>query len=636
MAIHLSRILFLIGLTFAQVQATNHPLNVVFILADDLGWKDLGCTGSEHFKTPNIDALAKGGMRFTQGYAGSCVCSPTRASIVTGKYPARLDLTTWLGGGGGAPAVGSLPLEEFTIAEAFKAGGYATGMVGKWHLGPEKYWPKQQGFDVAIGPPHTGSPAGGYYLPNRIQLPGAKQGDYLTDRLGEEGAKFIRDHHDEPFFLYQAFHSVHTPIQGRPDLVASEEARRKSVDGAWNTKYSAMVKSLDAAVGRIVSELRKHQILDRTVIVFTSDNGGFSHSRGKRNGITDNSPLRRGKGWNYEGGNRVPWIICAPGTVPAGTTCDQPVISTDFYPTLLELADLPARPTQHVDGVSLAAQLRDPKTPLKRKTLYWHFPHHSPQGGPPSGAMREGNWKLIEFFRDGKNRVELYDLAADMSEKTNLSVTQPDRAAALHEKLRTWQKSVAAKLPPPGGNPPNRAGKPKSPSASRTIIPVGKVTNTKKFPGFASLENVQIKSLADGTFELTAKGTGTALRKIKPTGSLDHTIQITPRDGHPANGFLAFGPTKDDADLIKVGVFVSGKTLSIFEGAYPAKLKTQERLVVAPGEPVTIRIQYSVETGTVLASSGKIVARHKLINSISDISYLGYQVIRTHSTFSNQ
>lgn len=313
---HHCRILILAVLSATLVQAADRPLNVVFILADDLGWKDLGCTGSEHFETPNIDALAQGGMRFTQGYAGSCVCSPTRASIVTGKYPARLDLTTWLGGGGGAAAVGFLSLKEFTIAEAFKAGGYATGMVGKWHLGSEKYWPQQQGFDIAIGPPHTGSPAGGYYLPNRIRLPGAKKGDYLTDRLGEEGAKFIRDHREQPFFLYQAFHSVHTPIQGRPDLVASEEVRRESADGNWNTKYSAMIKSLDAAVGRIVDELRKHQLLDRTVIVFTSDNGGFSHSRGKRNNITDNSPLRRGKGWNYEGGNRVPWIVYAPGITP--------------------------------------------------------------------------------------------------------------------------------------------------------------------------------------------------------------------------------------------------------------------------------------------------------------------------------
>ena len=611
-------------------------MNVVFILADDLGWKDLGCTGSEHFETPNIDALARGGMRFTQGYAGSCVCSPTRASIVTGKYPARLDLTTWLGGGGGAPAVGHLPLAEFTIAEAFHAGGYATGMVGKWHLGPEKYWPQQQGFDVAIGPPHTGSPAGGYYLPNRIQLAGAKKGDYLTDRLGDEGAKFIREHHDRPFFLYQAFHSVHTPIQGRPDLVALEEARRKKVDGGWNTKYSAMIWSLDAAVGRIVAELRQHNLLDRTIIVFTSDNGGFSHSRGQRNGITDNSPLRRGKGWNYEGGNRVPWIVHAPGLVPAGTTCGRPVISTDFYPTLLDLTGLPAQPQQHVDGVSFAAQLRDPQTPLERDPLYWHFPHHSPQGGPPSGAVREGDWKLIEFFQDGENRLELYDLRADMGETTDLTIKQPQRAAALHGKLRAWRKSVDAKLPPPGGNPPNRAGKAEPVASGRKIIPLGNVTNTKQFPGFASLENVEIRSTTDGTFELAAKGSGTALRKIEPTRSLDLTIQITPRNGHPANGFLAFGPTAKDADLIKCGVFVSGKTLSVFEGPYPSRAKTEERLVVTPGKPVTIRIQYSPATATVTATSGKIVVRHQLGKPLPAINYVGYQVIRTRSSFSDQ
>ena len=272
---------------------------------------------------------------------------------------------------------------------------------------------------------------------------------------------------------------------------------------------------------------------------------------------------------------------------------------------------------------------------MKRDALYWHFPHHSPQGGPPSGAVREGNWKLIEFFQDGENRVELYDLAADTSEKTDQSATQPQKTAALHQKLRAWQKSVDAKMPPPGGNPPNRARNPTAPSTGKKITPLGKVTITKKFAGY-ELENVEFLSKADIVFELASKGIGTALRKVDPTQTLDYTIEINPRNGHPANGFFAFGPTTKDADLIKCGVFVSGKTLSIFEGIYPAKTKTQERLILEPGKPVTIRVQKSAETGTVTATNGKIVVRHKLSQPLPSINYLGYQVIRTRSSFSDQ
>jgi len=431
--------------------------NVVFIIADDLGWRDLGCTGSTHFLTPNIDALAATGMRFTRGYAASSVCSPTRASVVTGKYPARLDLTSWLGGGGGAEAVGHLPLEEFTIAEAFKEAGYATGMVGKWHLGPRAYFPKKQGFDVAIGPPHTGSPAGGYFLPNKIQLPGAKKGDYLTDRLAEEGAKFIKRsaNNEPPFFLYQAFHSVHTPIQGRADLVAEERKRIKAAGKKWNAIYGAMIRSLDAAVGTLVTALRESGQLERTIIVFTSDNGGFSHSRGRVINISDNRPLRRGKGWSYEGGHRVPWIVSIPGRVEPGSVCDHPVVSTDFYPTLLELAGLPARSEQHVDGISFAALLDDPQAKLERDTIYWHFPHFSPQGGPPSGAILEEPWKLVETFTTGK--IELFHLGRDMAEKKDLAASEPEQAKRLHDKLKAWRKEMDAKMLPEGGNPPPHA-----------------------------------------------------------------------------------------------------------------------------------------------------------------------------------
>ncbi len=420
--------------------------NVIVIMADDLGWKDLGCYGSKVFQTPNLDRLADDGMRFTSAYAASCVCSPTRASLMTGKYPARLDLTIWLGGRGGAAAVDHLSLEETTLAESLSKAGYLTAMVGKWHLGGKSYWPKEHGFDIAIGEPHGGSPAGGYHLPNRIRLPGAKQGDYLTDRLTEEAVKLIDEHHDRPFFLYQSYHSVHTPIQGRPDLVKKHADRSRRDELSFNAQYAAMIESLDAGVGRIMDRLRQHELLERTVVIFTSDNGGFSHSRGKKNTVTDNRPLRFGKGYCYEGGHRVPWIVHYPPVVRGGTSSDVPVVTTDLYPTILQLTGLDPLPKQHRDGVDLSPLLAGSATTLNRDAIYWHYPHNSPQGGTPSGAIRMGDWKLVEFFNDG--RRELYDLRNDVGELNDLTNEMPDKAQQLHRRLRAWRKEVAAKLPP--------------------------------------------------------------------------------------------------------------------------------------------------------------------------------------------
>ena len=249
----LALLLFLCGSSVSGFAAeqTQRP-NIIVILADDLGWKDPSCYGSRVFDTPNLDRMAERGMRFTSAYAASCVCSPTRASLMTGKYPARLDLTVWLGGRGGAPAVDHLSLDETTIAEALQTAGYVTAMVGKWHLGDRPYWPKQHGFDIAIGEPHGGSPAGGYYLPNGIKLPDTGKGDYLTDRLTDEAVKIIEDNHDRPFFLYQSYHSVHTPIQGRPDLVEKHRQRSQRDDSSFNVQYAAMIESLDTGVGRIM------------------------------------------------------------------------------------------------------------------------------------------------------------------------------------------------------------------------------------------------------------------------------------------------------------------------------------------------------------------------------------------------
>ena len=425
-------------------QVVEKP-NIIFILADDLGWADLQCYGDKRFRSPQLARLAKEGMLFTDAYAASPVCSPTRSSIMTGKYPARNNLTLWIGGKGGAPAVQQMALEECTIAEALKEAGYATGMVGKWHLGNQKFFPKEQGFDVAIGPPHAGTPPGGYYLPNKIKLPGAKKGEYLTDRLTDEGLKYIEDNKEGPFFLYQSYHSVHTPIAGRRDLVKKHQDRAKAEGININPHYAAMIESLDTGVGRILDKLDELKIADRTIVIFFSDNGGFSHARGKKNDVTDNAPLRMGKGYLYEGGIREPLLIRFPGLVKPGTVCKQPVVSTDFYPTLLELAGVPAKPEQHADGLSLAPILKDPDSKLDRDAIYFHYPHDSPQGGKPSGAVRAGQWKLVEHF--GNGQLELFNLGDDTGETKDLSKEKPQILESLHTKLKEWRKSVDAQMP---------------------------------------------------------------------------------------------------------------------------------------------------------------------------------------------
>jgi len=427
-------------------RSSDHP-NIVLILADDLGWADLACYGHKFHETPNLDRLASQGMRFTDAYAASCVCSPTRSSIMTGKYPARNDLTIWLGGRGGAPAADHLGLEEITIAEALKEQGYATAHVGKWHLGGEPYYPQHQGFDINIGGTQAGSPAGGYFLPNQMKLEDMKPGTYLTDRLTDECLRVIETNRDRPFFVYMAYHTVHTPIQGRQDLV--EHYRQKLEPGdSYNPVYAAMVHCLDENVGRIMDKLDEAGVAERTLVLFFSDNGGFAYSGGKKNNVTTNDPLRMGKGYCYEGGHREPMIVRYPPLVPAGSVCRTPVISTDFYPTILDLIGAPPKPQQHIDGISILPVFKSPDAQLPRTTLYWHYPHKSPQGGTPSGAIRDGDWKLIEWFGDG--HIELYHLADDLGERKNLAESNPDKAEQLRDKLQAWRRSVDAKLPPAG------------------------------------------------------------------------------------------------------------------------------------------------------------------------------------------
>jgi arylsulfatase A-like enzyme len=444
--------------------------NFLFFLIDDMGWKDLGCFGSPFYETPNIDKLAAQGMRFTSAYAACPVCSPTRASIMTGKYPARLGITDWIG----APQKPTpyreyLPLEEITIAEALKEAGYATGYVGKWHLATSdanraRYYPDRQGFDVNIGGDNSGSPPTYFYPYARgkrsleTMPPGGKEGEYLTDRLTEESLKFIEANRDRPFLLYLAHYAVHTPLESKQDLAEKYRVKAAKLPqspsplpayGPYKTRqvqnhgvYAGMVQSVDESVGRVLRKLEELGLEQNTILIFMSDNGGLSTVA--REGPTCNLPLRAGKGWLYEGGIREPMIVKWPGVVKAGSECHEPVVSTDFYPTMLEMAGLSPKPGQHLDGLSLVPLLRQIGT-LERKAIYWHYPHYHGSGNRPSGAIRAGDYKLIEWYEDGQ--VELYNLKDDIGERHDLAGTMPEKAAELRQTLHAWRSEVGAKMP---------------------------------------------------------------------------------------------------------------------------------------------------------------------------------------------
>ncbi|MBN2414854.1 sulfatase [bacterium] len=449
--------------------------NVVFFLIDDMGWTDLACYGSRYYETPHIDRLAREGMRFTDAYAACPVCSPTRASILSGKYPARVGITDWIPGDDpknrkllGAEDRHELPLDEVTLAEAFHGAGYATGFFGKWHLGGKGFYPEDQGFDVNVAGHWAGHPASYFYPYKNTQerwdvpgLEGGETGEYLTDRLTDESLAFIEANRDQPFMLYLSHYAVHTPVQSKMDLMekyrkklggmAPQEGAETVTEGPSRAKqkqdnpaYAGMVESVDESVGRIADKLEELGLTERTVIVFMSDNGGLSTVRGNWNPPTSNVLLRAGKGWLYEGGIREPMIVKWPGVTEPGSVCAEPVISTDFYPTLLEAAGLPLRPHQHEDGVSLVPLLKQ-RAGLKREALYWHYPHYHSSGMTPGGAMRAGDYKLIEWFETGE--VELYNLKDDVSEKHDLAADMPAKAQELLGMLRSWRKETGAKMP---------------------------------------------------------------------------------------------------------------------------------------------------------------------------------------------
>ena len=453
--------------------------NILFILCDDLGWKDLGCYGSTFYETPNLDRLAAGGMRFTSAYASCPVCSPTRASVMTGKYPATVGITQYIGGHRvGAlcdvPYFHTLPDSEYTLPMALKErAGYQTWHVGKWHLGSYYGWPERRGFEVNIGGCELGAPRRvGYFAPwnNTFpNLPDGPDGEYLTDRLTDESVRLIRNRErGRPFFLNYWPYAVHTPIEAPARLV--EKYRRKAreleldqvnpfVPGETekitrrtiqsDPVYAAMIENLDANIGRLIDVLEEEGILEDTLIIFTSDNGGLSTAEGSP---TCNAPLAEGKGWMYEGGTREPLIAHCPGLVPAGTVSDVVTTTPDFYPTFLEVAGIPLIPTQHVDAVSILPALGgDPA--FDRGPVFWHYPHYSNQGGKPGCAVREGDWKLIEFFEDG--RFELYNLREDVSEEFDLAADQPEVRERLAGLLAGWRESVHALIPQRNPHWPN-------------------------------------------------------------------------------------------------------------------------------------------------------------------------------------
>jgi arylsulfatase A len=455
-----SLVALLLLLGTVAVQAAAKP-NVILILIDDLGRNDLGCYGSKFYRTPNLDRMAREGMLFTDAYAACPVCSPTRAAIMTGKYPARLHLTDWLPGRPDRPDQilnrpiinQQLALQEETIAEALKRAGYVTGHIGKWHLGGVGFEPQKQGFDVNIAGDVTGTPLS-YFAPFKGKgrdgkerfMPGledSKPGEYLTDRLTTEAEKFLEANKARPFFLYLAHNDVHTPIRAKEAYVQHYPVISDKPGQQTNRVYAAKVESMDESVGRVLKKLDDLKLSENTLVLFTSDNGGLSVIEGPNTPSTINSPLREGKGYLYEGGVRVSLLARWPGVLKAGSTNATPVASYDFFPTIAELCGAPASGASKQDGVSFAPLLKGSGT-LAPRALYWHYPHYSNQGGMPGAAIREGEWKLIEFYENG--RWELYNVAKNPAETTNLIEKEPAIAARLGRKLDDWRIATGAQM----------------------------------------------------------------------------------------------------------------------------------------------------------------------------------------------
>ena len=459
----------------------KRPPNIILIVADDFGWRDTARYGSTFYETPRLDRLAREGTVFTDAYASCPVCSPSRASLMTGKAPPRVGITDWIDAGNhihpargvliDAPYLKGLPAGEVTVAEALRQGGYQTWHIGKWHLGGPGHLPEDYGFDVNVGGCEWGSPGRGYFAPWHIpNLPGndVPPGTHLTDHLADRAIALIRGRDPaRPFFLNFCAYDVHTPLQGKPELVRKygEKAKRLHLDQApavvecepfpcehkrhlkvrrrivqSHPVYAAMVETMDTNIGRMLDELGRQGLAGETLVIYTSDNGGLATSEGSP---TSNLPLAEGKGWMNEGGIRVPFIVRWPGVVRPDSVCRACCTSTDVYPTLLEAAGLPLRPEQHVDGRSLVPALAGDAA-WERGPLYWHYPHYGNQGGTPAAAVRDGDWKLIRWYED--ERVELYNLAGDIGECRDCAAGQPERVRVLRRLLDDWLQAVGARF----------------------------------------------------------------------------------------------------------------------------------------------------------------------------------------------
>lgn len=442
---------------------TTKP-NILLILADDLGYSDLHCYGNNVVETPNLDQIASEGVRFTNAYASSPVCSPTRAALLTGKNPATLNLTDWIPGHqankGPRPSEKfivpefhqQLPLDEITLAEMLKEAGYSTASIGKWHLGGEGFLPADQGFGLNIAGNHHGRPPS-YYYPYTSEKAGFEitpleiHGDslYLTDRLTSEAMDFIGGHKESPFFLYLPYYIVHTPVEGRPDLVKKYEQKNLSLANdsiIRNPHFMAMIECLDENVGRLMNCLKENNLEQNTLVIFLSDNGGLLTGKGKNMRTSWNYPLRGGKGMLYEGGIRVPAIVRWTDKIKPNRISDELFISTDIFPTIAEFAGIVQE--HSIEGISFVPHLLRNK-PINRETLYWHYPHY--HRGMPGSAIREGNYKLIKFYES--ETFELYDLSSDIGEKINLAAKMPEKVSELNDKIEKWKMEEGAKMPTP-------------------------------------------------------------------------------------------------------------------------------------------------------------------------------------------
>lgn len=470
-----------------QTGKEEQPPHIIFILADDLGWTDLGCYGSTFYETPNIDRLAGEGMRFTDAYAACPVSSPTRACYQTGKYPARLGMTDYLMGRYHHPErkkemdkvcpvlppalVPNLPLTEKTVGAAFRENGYTTIHVGKWHCAQDSlYFPHRHGYDINVAGCSKGSPGkAGYFSPyDNPYLPDGAEGEYLTDRLTDEAIRLIEENKGKPFFLNLHYYQVHLPLQAKEDKIKYFEKKARLLgldktsvynrDVPWKRKvpfkvnlaqrrvqsnpvYAAMLSSLDDNIGRLIGALEENGLYDRTVILFYSDNGGLSIGA---NAPTSTLPLNGGKGYLYEGGVRVPLIVKWKGNVTPGSVTCRYVSTPDFYPTLLQMAGIPPMPAQHTDGVSFVPVLRGDNQ-YERGAIFWHYPHYHNQGGRPSGAVRSGDYKLIRYY--DTEELELFDLKNDIGEQVNLAEQEPEKTKELNELLKKWLEDTHSRMP---------------------------------------------------------------------------------------------------------------------------------------------------------------------------------------------